>query len=221
MTNTHRIEIGTMTLTAPRDCDQSFECAAWSRTVTVAPGTYPVVGFFEWRDGSLAIVQANVIATGVVKAASFVSLFGGNRIPGSRDRGADEVGKEHAASWRIGRAAQTDGLTITHPGVVVDDSYLGLGVVAGYRVVCVSHSRTSGETRPGLLVAKGAELPRVEQIKLAADVIARAKVAGYWDKSTSADDARSLFGIITHDDVRARASAALEAAGVSLFGITR
>lgn len=219
---TMKIEIGTLTLAAPYASVESFECAAWTRTVEVAPGTYPVSAYVTHRDGAWCVVSASVRAPGVVTHAYFASMFGGVPIKSGRPADRGEVGTASETSWRV--TGSTPGLAVTHPGarVATGSGYYpaGLALAEGWRPVCVSHGH-AGETRPGHLIpaAVGA-LTRAEEIALAAEVVARAKAASYWERSGAcSSDARTLFAVIVSSDVRARAAAALARASVSLYGI--
>ncbi len=84
-----QVLVGSLTLTAPETIKESFECAAWSREVVLAPGTYPVFAYLRWTDGRYQVDSLSAVAEGDVTAASFRSYLGG--AVGS-DFGAREIG---------------------------------------------------------------------------------------------------------------------------------
>jgi hypothetical protein len=95
-----RVQVGWFNLREARTFRTSFECAAWFRDVRVEAGRYPVYAYTtlmssrEFRFGHSLYADA----TGTVTGASFMALYAGSQIPGTRDRGADEIGTEAKAS---------------------------------------------------------------------------------------------------------------------------
>lgn len=85
-----RTKIGTMTLAEPRDLRQSYEVAAWYKTVHCEPQTVDVLA--EVKDGQVVDTGIGWSLTGTVTEAHFPSLAGGLAMT-SGER-PEEIGKE-------------------------------------------------------------------------------------------------------------------------------
>jgi hypothetical protein len=85
-----RVKIGTKTLTKAQDLKQSYETAAWSKTVRCEPQTVDV--FAEVKDGKVVDTSIGWSYTGTVTDANFPSLFGGVAVTDGKR--PEEIGKE-------------------------------------------------------------------------------------------------------------------------------
>lgn len=87
----YRFKVGTITLHELYDDKVNHEVAAWSTTLTVAPGTYPVYGRMD--RGELRL--STDVLPAIVTENHTPALFGGVRIGSSND-GSEDIGTERA-----------------------------------------------------------------------------------------------------------------------------
>jgi hypothetical protein len=75
--NTTPMTIGTLTTTEPRDVTELYECAAWSKVVTVPPGTYEIVAYARYGDGRPNVGHSLYVKmTGEITGGSMRSRIG-------------------------------------------------------------------------------------------------------------------------------------------------
>lgn len=85
-----RKRIGIFRLKRETEYERHYECAAWYTRIKVPAGDYEITGEVK-PDGSVDYTLISM--PGVVTGSCFVSLFCGNRIPGTDPNVDKDVGK--------------------------------------------------------------------------------------------------------------------------------
>jgi hypothetical protein len=84
--------IGVLRLLKQHTYERHYECAAWYTRITVEPGDYEILAEVQ-PDGTVKDWPGAQLP-GIITGSCFVSLFCGNRIPGTDSNTDKDVGKE-------------------------------------------------------------------------------------------------------------------------------